>query len=192
MRKCRGRDGRPLEAAEEAELFRTAFPEDAERMRRIARGEGPADAAGEARWEATVEIVRRALSAPSSPPEPFRSAADVFERYRFSLADHPVEVLLAVLLDVKNRWMREVRVSTGILNGSLVHPREVFAPAVRERAASLLLVHNHPSGDPSPSPEDRDATRRLRAAGGIVGIELLDHVIIADGSFYSFREEADW
>jgi DNA repair protein RadC len=68
----------------------------------------------------------------------------------------------------------------------------VFAPAVRERAASILLVHNHPSGDPAPSPEDRAATKRLRSAGGIVGIAVLDHVIIGDGSFYSFREEADW
>jgi DNA repair protein RadC len=192
VRKIPGRNGRPLEATGEAELFRTAFPEDGERMLRTARGEGPADAALEERWEATVEIVRRALSTPSDAPEPFRSAADVFDRYRYSLADHPVEVFLAVLLDVKNRRMGDVRVSTGILNGSLVHPREVFAPAVRERAAGVLLVHNHPSGDPAPSPEDREATRRLRSAGGIVGIEVLDHVIIGDGSFFSFREEADW
>jgi len=192
MRKNPGRNGRPLEASEEAELFRAAFPEDWERMLRIARGEEPADAARKARWEATVEIVRRALSAPPSLPKPFRSAADVFDRYRYLLADYPVEVFLVLLLDVKNRQMQDIRVSTGILNGSLIHPREVFAPAVRERAASILLVHNHPSGDPAPSPEDREVTRRLRSAGGIVGITVLDHVIIGDGSFYSFREEADW
>lgn len=192
MGKHPGRDGRPLEAWEEAELFRAAFPEDWEGMLRLARGEEPVDAARMGRWEATVEIVRRALSAPSPLPEPFRSAADVFGRYRYRVADYRVEVFLAVLLDVKNRPMQDHRVSTGILNGSLIHPREVFAPAVRERAASILLVHNHPSGDPAPSPEDREATRRLRAAGGIVGIAVLDHVIIGDGSFYSFREEADW
>jgi DNA repair protein RadC len=192
MRKNPGRDGRPLEGWGEAELFRAAFPEDWEGMLRIARGEEPSDAARRARWEAAVEIVRRALSAPSALPEPFRSAADVFERYRYLVADYRVEVFLAVLLDVKNRPMQDHRVSTGILNGSLTHPREVFAPAVRERAASILLVHNHPSGDPAPSPEDREATRRLRQAGGIVGIAVLDHVIIGDGSFYSFREEADW
>ncbi|HSL92276.1 MAG TPA: JAB domain-containing protein [Candidatus Limnocylindrales bacterium] len=192
MRRNPGRDGRPLEALEEAELFRSAFPEDWEGMRRAARGEEPADAARRARWEAAVEIVRRALSAPSSLPGPFRSAADVFDRYRYLVADYRVEVFLAVLLDVKNRPMQDHRVSTGILNGSLIHPREVFAPAVRERASSILLVHNHPSGDPAPSPEDREATRRLRSAGGIVGIAVLDHVIIGDGSFYSFREEADW
>jgi len=192
MRKIPGRNDRPLEASEEAELFRAAFPEDWERMLRIARGEETADAARRARWEATVEIVRRALSAPPSLPEPFRSAAGVFDRYRYLLADYPVEVFLVLLLDVKNRPMLDIRVSTGILNGSLIHPREVFAPAVRERAASILLVHNHPSGDPAPSPEDREVTKRLRSAGGIVGIAVLDHVIIGDGSFYSFREEADW
>ena len=192
MRKIPGRNDRPLETSEEAELFRAAFPEDWERMRNVARGEETADAARKARWEATVEIVRRALSAPPSLPEPFRSAADVFDRYRYLLADLPVEAFIVLLLDVKNRPMQDIRVSTGILNGSLIHPREVFAPAVRERAASILLVHNHPSGDPAPSPEDREVTKRLRSAGGIVGIAVLDHVIIGDGSFYSFREEADW
>lgn len=192
MGKIPGRDGRPLEGSDEPDLFRAAFAEDWEGMLRIARGQDPGEPRLRARWEAAVEIVRRALSAPASVPEPFRSAAEVFDRYRYRMADYRVEVFLAVLLDVKNRPMQDVRVSTGILNGSLVHPREVFAPAVRERAASILLVHNHPSGDPAPSLEDREATRRLRSAGGIVGIAVLDHVIIGDGSFYSFREEADW
>lgn len=192
MRKIPGRDGRPLEGLGEEDLFRAAFPADWEGMLRLARGDEPVDEKLRARWEAAVEIVRRALSTPFSVPDPFRSAADVFDRYRYLVADYRVEVFLAVLLDAKNRPVQDIRVSTGILNGSLLHPREVFAPAVRERAASILLVHNHPSGDPAPSPEDREATRRLRAAGGIVGIEVLDHVIIGDGSFYSFREEADW
>ncbi len=181
-----------MEAAGEAELFRAAFGEEWERMRDTAFGGEAADAGLRARWEATVELVRRALSAPPVLPEPFRSAADVFERYRYLVADYQVEVFLAVLLDVKNRRTQDVRVSTGILNGSLIHPREVFAPAVQERAAAVLLVHNHPSGDPSPSPEDREVTKRLRSAGGIVGITVLDHVIIGENSFYSFREEADW
>ena len=187
-----GREGRPFEGKDESELFRTAFPGDGDGMRTAARGGGTPDPARAARWEAVVELVRRFLSeeAPTGPS--FRSAADVFARYRYLIADSPVEVFLAVLLDVKNRRMDDVRVSTGILNGSLIHPREVFAPALRERAASVLLVHNHPSGDPSPSAEDREATRRLRSAGGIVGIAVLDHVIIGDGSFYSFREEGDW
>ena len=192
VEKRPGRGGRPLEGLEEEELFRIAFPEDWQGIRDAARGDLSDGDFRIGRWEAAVELARRALSAPRSYPEPFRTAADAFDRYRYLLAGYPVEVFLAVLLDVKNRRMDDVRVSTGILNGSLIHPREVFAPALRERAASVLLVHNHPSGDPSPSAEDREATRRLRSAGGIVGIAVLDHVIIGDGSFYSFREEGDW
>lgn len=187
-----GREGRPFEGKDESELFRTAFPGDGDGMRTAVRVGGTPDPARAARWEAVVELVRRFLSeeAPTGPS--FRSAADVFARYRYLIADSPVEVFLALLLDVKHRFLRDARVSVGILDGSLIHPREVFAPAVGERAGAIILVHNHPSGDPAPSPEDREVTRRLRAAGGIVGIPVLDHVIIGSRAFYSFREESDW
>lgn len=192
MRIVPGRDGRPMEGVEEDELFRLAFPGEGEEMRRAARGASPVDSASRMRWEAAVELARRALSVPVHRPEPFRSGADVFGRYRYQFADAPVEVFLSVLLDVKHRPLREDRVSSGILDGSLIHPREVFAAAVRERAAAVILVHNHPSGDPSPSEQDREVTRRLRSAGGILGIPVIDHVILGDGAFYSFREEGDW
>ena len=84
--------------------------------------------------------------------------------------------------------IREDQVSEGILTASLVHPREVFLPAIREAAAGLVLVHNHPSGDPEPSPEDLEVTRRLSAVGELVGIRILDHVIIGDGRYVSFLE----
>lgn len=186
------RPGRPFERMDETALFRTAFPEGWEGMRKAAAGEAPADDGMRERWEAVLELARRALSHPVPRAEPVRSAADVFERYRYLLSDSPVEIFLAVLLDVKHRVLRDVRVSVGILNGSLIHPREVFATAIAERAAAVLLVHNHPSGDPSPSREDREVTQRLRTTGGIVGIPVLDHVIIGSCSFYSFREESDW
>lgn len=189
----RGNRWRTLEDAGEVGLFAVAFPDDGEGMLRFASGPPPSgDPARGARWEAVLELARRALSAPVDREAPHRSAADVFERYRYRLADAPVEQFHALLLDVKHRPVRDVRVSAGILDGSLIHPREVFAEAVRERAASVLLVHNHPSGDPSPSAEDREVTRRLRSAGGIVGIPVLDHVIIGDRTFYSFREASDW
>lgn len=187
-----GRDGRPLEGWDEPQLFRTAFPGDGDGMRAAVRGGGTPDPERAARWEAVVELARRFLSEESPAGPPFRSAADVFARYRYLIADSPVELFLALLLDTKHRFQREERVSVGILDGSLIHPREVFAPAVRERAGAVILVHNHPSGDPAPSPEDREVTRRLRAAGGIVGIPVLDHVIIGNLAFYSFREESDW
>jgi DNA repair protein RadC len=192
MRTFPGRGGRPLESAGEEELFGMAFPGEGEAMRRAARGDFPGDPGRGLRWEAAVELARRALSAPLRRPGPFRSGADVFARYRYLLSDSPVEVFLSVLLDVKHRPVREERVSTGILDGSLIHPREVFAAAVRERAAAVILVHNHPSGDPAPSGEDREVTRRLRSAGEILGIPVIDHVIVGDGAFFSFREESDW
>ena len=192
MPGIRGSRERPLAKEEEGALYRNAFPGDGEAMRRVARGEGGRDPVRELRWESVLELARRALSATAPRPDPYRCAAEVFERYRYRLAPMPVEVFLAVLLDVKHRPVRDERVSVGVLDGSLVHPREVFAAAVRERAAAVILLHNHPSGDPAPSPEDREVTLRLRGAGRLLGIPVLDHVIIGDGAFFSFREEAGW
>lgn len=93
-----------------------------------------------------------------------------------------------VLLNTKNRVLDVETVSIGSLNSSLVHPREVFKRAVQRSAAALILVHNHPSGDPSPSPEDVEITRRLCEAGRVLGIEVLDHIIIGDHLFISFKE----
>ena len=93
-----------------------------------------------------------------------------------------------MLLDAKNRVMRDEAISEGSLTSSLVHPREVFATAIRESAGGLVCVHNHPSGDPEPSPEDMDITRRLCAVGELVGIRVLDHVVIGDGRYVSFLD----
>ncbi|GAB4363456.1 MAG: hypothetical protein Kow00128_04210 [Deltaproteobacteria bacterium] len=187
-----GGDGRPLEQEAVEDLFRILFPDGDEAMRRAARGRCAPDDPAVRRWEALLELARRALSAPRRRDAPLRSASEVFERCRFRVGDLPVETFLVLLLDAKHRPVRGVRVSTGILNGSLVHPREIFAPAVAARAAAVILVHNHPSGDPSPSREDRAITARIRNAGEILGIPVLDHVIIGSCTFFSFREEADW
>ena len=93
------------------------------------------------------------------------------------------------MLDGRHRVLREEIVSQGTLTASLVHPREVFRAALRESAAALILVHNHPSGDPAPSREDRDVTERLTRAGELLGVQVLDHVIVAEAGFYSFRED---
>jgi len=92
-----------------------------------------------------------------------------------------------LLLDGKNRVQAEVLVSEGSLTAALVHPREVFAPALERRAAGLIVAHNHPSGDPDPSPEDLAITRRLADAGALLGIELLDHVIVAERGALSLK-----
>jgi DNA repair protein RadC len=93
-----------------------------------------------------------------------------------------------VLLDAKNRVLGTELVSIGTLNASLVHPREALKPAIQRSAAAIILVHNHPTGVPEPSPEDLEVTERFVRSGRIVGIEVLDHVIIGDGRFQSLRE----
>jgi len=120
--------------------------------------------------------------------ERFTSPAQVFEFFHHELRDNRKELFLVLLLDGKNRITRKVQVSEGSLNQSIVHPREVFASAVRESAAAVIFIHNHPSGDPAPSREDREITRRLKEAGEILGIKVLDHIIIGDGSYFSFVE----
>ncbi len=117
-----------------------------------------------------------------------RESAEIFTAFHERLRDLKKERFLTVMLNGKNRVIREVCVSEGILTASLVHPREVFVPAIRESAAGIVLVHNHPSGDPEPSPEDLEVTRRLAAVGELVGIRVLDHVIVGDGRYVSFLE----
>lgn len=98
------------------------------------------------------------------------------------------EIFCILLLDVKNRPIRKTMVSIGTIQETLIHPREVFRSAVRAGASGILLSHNHPSGDPEPSPEDIRVTKRLVEAGKILDIPVLDHVIVADQSYLSFKE----
>jgi len=97
-----------------------------------------------------------------------------------------------VLLDAKHHKLKDVRVSEGSLTSSLVHPREVFQPIIRESAAAAILVHNHPSGDPVPSQEDLTVTRRLRQVGEVMGANILDHLIISKGRHVSFVDDGYW
>lgn len=117
-----------------------------------------------------------------------KSSALVFEHFQEVLRNEKREHFYSVLLDSKHRIIRKDLVSVGSLNLSIVHPREVFAPAIRESASCVLFVHNHPSGDPTPSHEDIQVTKRLIQVGELVGIKVLDHVIIGSGSYTSFVE----
>jgi len=96
-----------------------------------------------------------------------------------------------ILLDARHRVLRSEVISQGTLTASLVHPREVFRPALRDAAAALVLVHNHPSGDPTPSAEDREVTARLASAGEILGVRILDHIVVAERGFCSLREQGE-
>lgn len=111
-------------------------------------------------------------------------AADILmEEMRYLKKEH----MKLLLLNVKCGLISIEDVSVGSLNSSIVHPREIFIPAIKKSSASIILAHNHPSGDPTPSQEDINVTRRVSEAGKIIGIELVDHVIIGDGKFVSLR-----
>jgi DNA repair protein RadC len=101
----------------------------------------------------------------------------------------PVEQFGVLLLDTKHRVLRSTILSIGTLDASIVHPREVFREAIAGGAAAIVLFHNHPSGDPEPSREDTRLTQRLIAAGVLMGIGVLDHVILGEARYYSYREE---
>ena len=117
-----------------------------------------------------------------------KGSQDVYKAFRewFDTLDR--EQFLVILLDEKNRILGFNVVSVGTLNASVVHPREVFKPAILANAASLILLHNHPSGHPEPSSEDNEITRRLKEAGDLLGIKVLDHVIIGDDRYFSFAD----
>lgn len=119
--------------------------------------------------------------------ERFTSPLQVFEMFK-DLVLETKEHFLCLHLDGKNRIVCLDRVSVGSLNQSIVHPREVFKSACSISAAGIILVHNHPTGDPNPSQEDITITRRLKEAGELIGIPVLDHIIIGDGQYVSFVE----
>ncbi len=117
-----------------------------------------------------------------------RSPQDVSNLLMAEMRDLKKEHLKSILLDTKNRVLKAVTVSVGILDSSLVHPREVFKDAILASAASIIVAHNHPSGDPTPSQEDINVTKRLHEAGKIMGIELLDHIVLGDNRWVSLKE----
>ena len=137
---------------------------------------------------AALELGRRLATEGRDMGVPLRAPSDVVAAYAPRLEDLAVEEFHVAVLDVHHRLERDILVTRGLLNTSLVHPREVFRAAVAERAAGVVLVHNHPSGDPTPSPEDRLVTAQMAGAGELLGIPVLDHVIIGRGRYASFRE----
>ncbi|HEY8514368.1 MAG TPA: DNA repair protein RadC [Candidatus Binatia bacterium] len=135
---------------------------------------------------AAIALGRRADHPELGRGDKIGGSEDVFRHFRGRLCGLAQERFYVLMLDGKGRLRRELRVSEGTLTASLVHPREVFRAAIREAAAAVILVHNHPSGDPTPSPEDVALTSRLVAAGDLVGVKVLDHVIVGNGRYTSF------
>ncbi|MFF2480554.1 DNA repair protein RadC [Paenibacillus sp. NPDC058071] len=150
------------------------------------RGIGPAKAT---QLRAGIELGRRISRSKQDEQVTVRKPKDaadyVMEDLRYLKKEH----FVCLFLNTKNRIIARETLSVGTLNASLVHPREVFRAAIKCSSASLICVHNHPSGDPTPSPEDVVMTKRLKEAGELVGIELLDHLVIGDGRFISLKEQ---
>jgi len=145
-----------------------------------------------AQLKAAFELGRRLMSSEAedgSGKPSFKTSRDVFDYYRPKFFGLKKERFLCAMLDTKNRIFKETIVSEGTLTSSLVHPREVFRNAIKEASASVLFLHNHPSGDTTPSRDDITITERLVETGKIVGIEVLDHIIISDSGYLSLFEK---
>ncbi len=149
------------------------------------KGMGPAKAA---QVKAALEIAKRLGREGGGGKPAFHGGEDVHRYLAPAIGGLDHEEFRVLLLDTKHRLMREITVSRGTLSGTAVDPREVFSAAVRERAAALVCGHNHPSGDPAPSPEDNALTARLRESGRVLGIPLLDHVIVGREGYFSYAE----
>jgi DNA repair protein RadC len=137
---------------------------------------------------AALELGRRASGARPERGQRLGAASEVWAYYRARLAFTAVEEFWVLGLDVRHRLLFEACIARGCLTGVEVHPREVYRPLIRAAAAAVIFCHNHPSGDPSPSRQDLELTRRLREVGDLVGITVLDHVVVAADGYTSFAD----
>ena len=144
-----------------------------------------------ARIFAAIELGKRIANMPNTEAKRISSPGDAAQHLMAGLRYATHEKFVVVLLDTKNHVMKTKQISEGSLSSSVVHPREVFAPAVTAHAASIVVAHNHPSGNTHPSQQDKDLTYALTEAGTVLGIPLIDHLIIGDGTYYSFKEHGD-
>ena len=141
-----------------------------------------------AQIKATFEIGRRlSTHIPSYKSKELTNPKKVYQLIKSKLKDYHKEHFYIIILNSRNWSVAEI--SIGSLNASIVHPREVFAEAIKNKAASVIFVHNHPSGDPEPSEDDLEITKRLVDGGKILGIEVVDHIIVAKDEFMSFKEK---
>ena len=149
-------------------------------------GIGPARAA---QIKAALALAGRLNGASLRRGESFTGSAAVYEHFHPRLRYEKQECFIVLLLDTKNRVQRELEISKGGLSAAMVNPRDVLKDALREGASAMIVVHNHPSGDPTPSRDDLNLTRRLKDACDITGIRFLDHLIIGDGRYVSLADE---
>jgi DNA repair protein RadC len=149
------------------------------------KGIGPAKAVSIA---ASLELAKRFKIRSFGELKSYRSPEEIAQYFIPEFMGMRTETFFALLLNTSNQVIKRVNISQGSLNSSVVHPREVFRFAVVESAASMILLHNHPSGNPNPSNEDKEITRNLVEAGNMMKIKVIDHIIIAGNTFYSFAK----
>jgi len=142
-----------------------------------------------AQIKAALEMGKRLLRETSSPKKKIHNAVDLVDYYGPNMRDLKKEIFKIILLDVKNKIIRDIDVSVGSLTESIVHPREVLKEIVKESAASVIFLHNHPSGESNPSKNDIDITERLAEACNLIGVKVLDHIILGDDNYTSFAQE---
>ena len=140
---------------------------------------------------ASMELGKRIANASATNREHITSPSDIAQYMMSRLRYEKNEKFYAIFLNTKNRIIRVKQISVGSLTSSVVHPRSVFNAAITSNSCSFIVAHNHPSGDPYPSTEDRNLTRALEEGGNVLGIPLIDHVVIGDGRYYSFKEHGD-
>lgn len=153
----------------------------------LARAHGIGDARA-ARVQAAIELGRRTLWRGPEARPCFNTPREAAEYLLPQYGNHPVERFGVLLVDTRHRLVRTRILSVGSLDASVVHPREVFREAIVGGAAAVVLFHNHPSGDPTPSRDDLALTRRLLTAGDLIGIDVIDHIVLADARYASMRE----
>lgn len=184
---CAGRDALAVAgdvlARVEGSVRRLAARPLAEVVRIPGVGRGKA-----ARVAAALELGRRLGVEADPAPERIRGPVDVQRFYAQRLRDLPVEEFHVLALGSQSQVLRDLLITRGILNSSLVHPREVFRAAIAEAAAGIIVVHNHPSGDPTPSADDRAVTRQLVDAGRLLDLPVYDHVVVGGDRYVSFAE----
>ncbi len=192
---CRGAVPGPGALASARSLLGSCEPSGLEALCRRGQGElcrargiGPARARA---LRALFELARRMAERPLPRGAACDNPTAVFESVRASLGQARQEHFVVLLLDSRLRKMAQIEVCRGGANSVFVDPRAVFGPAVREGAAAVVLIHNHPSGDPQPSRADIELTERLIVAGELLGVEVVDHIVIGDGGYYSMAEESE-
>ncbi len=137
----------------------------------------------------TIAELQKRINQSKKPTKKITCAEDVFNLMHERLKDKKEEHFYVLMLDTKNNIIGEQLISKGILDASIIHPREVFKPAIKNSASKIILVHNHPSGDPAPSGEDLEITEKLMKAGEDMGISVLDNIIIGKEEFWSWKEK---